>query len=89
MSDAQTRLEQGALYPYDAPDSWWKSAGTAATPAADWAHYAARGILADLTDRRGIKHGFDDIDEDVRIEMVASLAEIIRSAAQERQSARG
>ena len=83
MSDAQTRLIQGARYPYDAPDSWWKDAGAAAPPAVDWAHYAARGILADLTDRSGIKYSFDNIDDDVRAEMVTTLAEIIRTAAQE------
>ncbi len=89
MSDARTRLEQGARYPYDATDNWWKDAGVSAPPAADWAHYAARGIMADLTDRRGIKYSFDNIDEDVRIEMVETLAEIIRSAAQESQDASG
>lgn len=83
MSDARTRLEQGARFPYDASDAWWHSGGGGPPAPTDWAHYAARGILADLTDRRGIKHGFDDIDEDVRIEMVASLAEIIRSASKE------
>lgn len=80
MSDALKRLEQGARYPYDATDNWWKDAGVAAPPAADWAHHAARGIMADLTDRRGIKYSFDNIDEDVRIEIVTSLAEIIRIA---------
>ena len=80
MSDAQTRLEQGARFPYDAPDKWWHSSGSEPPPSANWAHYAARGILADLTDRRGIKQGFDDIDEDVRSEMAMTLTDIILAA---------
>lgn len=79
MSNANHALERGAQYPYDAPDSW--SSDTPPPPAKDWAHAAARGVLADLTDRRSIKNGFRDIDEDVRLEIVESLAEIIRIAA--------
>jgi hypothetical protein len=78
---ANIRLEHGNAYPYDAPDAWW-NADTMTTPpaAVDWAHAAARGILADLKDRRTIKWGFDDTDEDVRAEIVSSIAEIIRTA---------
>lgn len=47
-------------------------------PPTDWAHAAARGVLADLLDRKGIKHGFTDVEEDTRVEIVQSLAEIIR-----------
>jgi len=68
-------LQRGAEYPYDAKDEG------AALSAADWAHAAARGILYDLTDRRGIKHGFRGVDQEVRAEIVGSLAEIIRRAA--------
>lgn len=49
----------------------------------DWAHAAARGVVADLQGRRAIKWGFDDIDEEIRAEIVASLAAIIRLAHQE------
>jgi len=72
-------LEMGDKYPYDGTDDFWNGKEDA-TPPADWAHRAARGVIADLTDRRKIKNGFDGIDEDVRIEIVATLATIIRAA---------
>lgn len=68
--DALDRYTKGNLYPYDG-DKKQKP---------DWAHKAARGVIADLCDRRGIKWGFNDVDEDVRVEIVESLAEIIRVA---------
>lgn len=83
---AQHRLNHGAEFPYDAPDAWWEMAEPKPLPATDWAHAAARGILADLTDRRGIKWALQEIDEDVRAELVASLSEIIRAAAAIQQS---
>lgn len=46
----------------------------------DWAVKAVFGILADLTDRRGVKQELNNVDEDVRGEMVESLAAIIRLA---------
>lgn len=73
----EIRLEQGNEYPYDRPDDYEDGA---TFPATDWAHAAARGIIADLSDRRGIKHSFGDVDEDVRKELVQSIAEIIREA---------
>ena len=87
MSDAKSRksavrsLKMGERFPFDADDKWWRGDGEKPPIAADWAHSAARGVLADLTDRKGIKYGFDNLDEDVRAEIVASLAEIIRAAA--------
>lgn len=79
---AEITLRRGSEFPYDAPDAWWHTEGVAVPPpATDWAHAAARGVLADLTDRRGIKHGFEGIDELVRVEIVESLAAIIRAAA--------
>ena len=78
---AQHRISGGNEFPYDAPDSWWNGDGkTPPPPSKDWAHTAARAVVRDLTDRRGIKHGFNDIDEDVRVELVQSLADIIRLA---------
>lgn len=38
----------------------------------------ALAILSDLTDRAGIKSELYQVDEDVRIELVDSLAKIIR-----------
>lgn len=79
---AGIRLDQGADHPFDAPDDW---DGRHEPPpkARDWSHAAARGVIADLCDRRAIKWGFADIDEDVRAEIVSSLAEIILLAHKE------
>lgn len=77
---AQRCLAMGAKYPYDAPDAWWNSTDSTPPAASDWAHTAARGVLSNLRDRGGIKHAFNDIDEDVRAEIVQSLANIIRAA---------
>lgn len=51
-------------------------------PAKDWSERAALGVLANLLDRRGIKHELAQIegDEDITNEIVESLAEIIRLA---------
>jgi hypothetical protein len=71
-------LQQGERYPYDATDEWMDTNHEdTAPPAEDWAHAAARGILADLTDRRDVKRGFENVDEEVRRELVASLRRII------------
>lgn len=80
MGEARFRLQHGAQFPYDASDAWWERSGRPPR-AKDWAHRAARGIIADLKDRRAIKWGFDNVDEDVRREIVATLAEIIREAS--------
>jgi hypothetical protein len=80
MSSPGFYLEHGNRFPYDAPDKWWKSSEENPPAAADWAHEAARGVLADLQDRRDIKRGFENVDEDVRAELVQDLAEIIRIA---------
>lgn len=73
-------LKRGNHFPYDASDEWWHSSAEVVPAATDWAHEAARGILYDLSDRRGIKHGFSGVDEDVRAEIAESLAAIIRAA---------
>lgn len=78
---AKFYLDLGNQYPYDAPDSWWEGMGGSVFPAPeDWAHRAARGILSNLNDRRNIKRGFENIDEDVRKEIVQFIAEVIRLA---------
>jgi hypothetical protein len=46
----------------------------------DTAEWAALGVLHDLCDRRGIKHELHDTDDDIKEEIVTSLAAIIRSA---------
>jgi hypothetical protein len=83
MTIAEYRLEHGAKYPYDGGSAFCIDECPNPPPATDWAHAAARGVLADLLDRRGIKWAFEDeeIDHDTRKEIVESLAEIIRLAA--------
>lgn len=81
MTPEQRALERGATFPYDASDAW-RSADPdePPPPAMDWAHAAARGVLADLSDRRGIKWELEKVDDDVRAEIVMALAAIIRQA---------
>ena len=69
MADASFWLAHGEEYPYHekAP--------------VDWAERAVLGILANLGDRRGIKHELHEVDEDVRVEIVESLAAILREAS--------
>lgn len=78
---AKQSIRLGAEYPYDAPDAWWNGDEETEPPAStDAAHLAARAVVADLKDRRGIKNGFSNVDEDIRVEIVDRLAEIIRQA---------
>jgi hypothetical protein len=49
-------------------------------PPADAYEMASLAVLADLTDRRGIKHELENIDDEVRQEIVASLTAIICAA---------
>ena len=73
---ARHSLEMGAQFPYDAPDAW-RDSDDPPPSAPNWQMAAARGIIANLTDRRGIKQGFEGVDEDVRREIVAAIALII------------
>lgn len=80
MSDTAKKLiEAAAEHPFDATDAWWQSADVP-PPARDWAHAAARGILLDLKGRSGVGNELDQLDEDTRVELVESVAEIIRAA---------
>jgi hypothetical protein len=64
-------IGRGSAYPYD-PSG----------PTRDWAHAAARGILADLCDRAGIKDEFAKIEDNYqRAEIVEAIASIIRAAS--------
>ena len=80
MADAVVCIEIGTKYPFDASDN-----GRPRKPR-DWAVVAARGVIANLMDRRGIKWAFQDIDHDTRKEIVDSLAEIIRLAAKPKET---
>jgi hypothetical protein len=84
--NAKKTIEHGSLFPFDATDKWWNDDHDKYTPfPGDWSVIAARGVIADLRDRRDIKHTLqtDRIDEDVRAEIIQSLAEIIRLAQKE------
>jgi hypothetical protein len=84
---AAFNLRHGNKYPYDAPDAWWEQSGDSEPPASiDWAQRAARGVVADLKGRGGIKHGFEQIDEEIRTEIIASIAQIIRLSALSKES---
>jgi len=65
-------LKRGMEYPYD--DTYKGDV--------DWAHKAARAILYDFSDRKGIKHALSDVDEEIRIEIVEAMASYIRRAAE-------
>lgn len=82
---AKSDIAHGNAYPFDAPDAWWHGEGRPSNAPApkDWAHRAARGIIANLEDRQGIKHelAHEKIDEGTRAEIVAEMAAIIRAAA--------
>jgi hypothetical protein len=80
MSEAQRSLDRGAEFPYDGGEAFWSNSDTPAPPATDWAHAAARGVLADLRSRRGIRDELEDVDYSVREELTAALADIIREA---------
>lgn len=79
--NAKFWLNHGNKFPYDATDEWNDKYPADPPPVPlDWAHSAARGVVANLTDRRGIKHYFGDVDEETRIEIIGTLADIIRAA---------
>lgn len=78
---AKHDLLSASRHPYDASDEWRESWPSPPPPEpADWAIAAARGIIHNLLDRRAIKRGFENVDEDVRIEIVETIAVIIRIA---------
>lgn len=68
---ALNAINMGKIYPYDED-------GPAISP--DWAHTAARGIFAELSDRGGISHELDTVEQGTRSELTELIAEIIRQA---------
>lgn len=82
MDNPQTSLSRGDDFPYEL------NGGDNKTPP-DWAHRAARGVIADLQDRRGLKNELAAVHMDDRKEIVASLAAIIRTAHRESYKMRG
>jgi len=85
MEMSKRALEHGARYPYDGGADFWEDRTPTPPPATDWAHAAARGVLADLLDQSGINRALNDeqIDRETRAEIVQSMAEIIRLARAE------
>lgn len=75
-------LEIADSWPYDGPDDQF----TEADASKDWSVRAARGVIENLMDRRGIKNGFYGVDHDVRVEIVQTLAGIIRMAHKEQET---
>lgn len=81
MNDqAKHTLARGKEFPYDFTYAEWELRKNSPPEDVDWALDAARGVLADLTDRRGIKQGFCGVDDDIKKEIVRDLADIIRLA---------
>jgi len=70
----------GYLSPYDASDEWWESDDDAKgfPEPKDWAVVAARVVISNLRDRCGIKNGFMRVDEQTRVEIVNTMADLIR-----------
>jgi hypothetical protein len=68
VTNAEFSIKIGQEYPYND------------RPPKDKYEVAALGILADLNDRRGIKHELADVDVSIREEIVESMANIIRKA---------
>lgn len=81
MDESLFCLQQGDKYPYDVSDAHgW--AGEAPPPSKDWAHRAARGVIHNLQGRGGMDACFADVEEEDRVELVESLAGIIRLACE-------
>lgn len=71
--NTKTALKDGDNFPYEL------TPGDNLTPP-DWAHRAARGVIANMLDRSGIKQELRAIDMDTRKELIASIASVIRQA---------
>lgn len=69
-------LHRGQRYPYHQNPE----AGLPYTEIQSAAHYAALGILADLNDRAGIRQELNEVNYEVRQDIVESLAGIIEDA---------
>lgn len=93
---ARRALQWGDKRPFDASQAWQdafrKLDGTdqpapAPPPADDWAHRAARGIVAELQDDYGgdleMAFSLERVGEDGRKSIVDTMAVIIRQARRE------
>lgn len=73
MSNAADAIERGCEFAYHLDDE-------PLPKTADWAEMAASGILADLTDRKGIRHELEACDSETRVEIFETITMIIRLA---------
>jgi len=74
MSNPAFWLLHGQEYPYDSEEYF---NGEKSLPQVSWQRAAALAVLSNLGDRRGIKHELDNVDMDVREEIVDTLSKII------------
>lgn len=81
---AKQELKHADDFPFDASDAWMNRESKVGPETPHWSYRAARGVISNLSDRRGIGQGIGDFDEDVRKEIVATLADIIRVASEEK-----
>lgn len=79
-----SQYEHGQEFPFDATDEWWSSddLDDGPPPPIDWAHAAARGIIADIQSREDLCDIFahSEFDAETRVNMVLTMAAIIRLA---------
>jgi len=82
----EKHIKHGNEFPFDESQEWWNDSGRKASKPKDRAHSGARGIVAALQARQGIKHELSQqkIDEETRREIVDELAAIIREASAHR-----
>jgi hypothetical protein len=76
---AECELKNGDQYPYDI----YGASECPEKTSRDWAERAARGVLSDLSDRKGIKWELQKVDIDIRADIVQALADIIRTAKEQ------
>lgn len=79
-------IEQGNKYPFDAPDKWWQADANQPNPpppATHWSVSAARAIVKDLQERKGIAQELtvDKIDEKTRQAIILSISEVVKFSA--------
>lgn len=79
-------IEQGNKYPFDAPDKWWQAdvnQPNPPPPSNHWSVSAARAIVKDLQNRGSFGRDFNiqNIDEKSRQEIILSISEIVKFAA--------
>lgn len=73
MSDTEFTFKHGNQFPYDG-----ESDSEAVEPAKNASESAIRGILANLTDRRGIKQPLHDLELEARQKLFGALIELAK-----------